>query len=156
MFYIFLFTFSIVGKVLLAYYGNPIFPNIFWVLFSLLFFLVGYLIYHSNIKLSNIYIFTIILLSVMLTGLGYYFNTVNNYPRQDTLYFFSAVGVTFAGLSIRVMLLFKKYSATIFNERIRNILLPVALGVCLIHPVFIDILEWLGIKGESYTLITVP
>ncbi|MGA2670075.1 MAG: acyltransferase family protein [Dehalococcoidia bacterium] len=152
-----LFAFSVVGQAVIFYYSYQFFPSIFWAMFLLPYFLAGYLINLANTNPPRAIVYVTIMLSVILTGVGNYFTAKSGGSNHWNLYFFSTLSITCVLLSVSVMYLLRKYSVSIISPNLGNRLTILTLGICLIHPVFLDILGWGGIWSVlSNTLFSIP
>jgi surface polysaccharide O-acyltransferase-like enzyme len=152
-----LFTFAIVAQAVMSYYSYLVFPSIFWSILFLPFFLTGYLVKAAKTNPSPPVVYLILILSIIITGLGNYFGTRAGNLNLWNPDFLSPLIITNVSLSICVMLLLKKYSRSIFRPSFGNRLTTITLGICLIHPIFLDILRWMGIKMFFYTsIISIP
>jgi len=123
-----------------------------WFLMFLPYYFMGYLIRKTNIKPRKLILFSVFFLSVTGTSLGFYLTAINNGLAKG-FYFYEYLSITVIPMSISIMFLLKEFSVPIINKKITKNIALLTLGVYLVHPVFIEIVNRIGFRSELYNPI---
>jgi len=144
-----MFLFAVVNSFYGVYSHHGEGLVIYWFLSYLPYFFLGYLIRMDD-TCPSIYILLIVfILSVMATLLGSYFFSIK--------YFYNYLSLTVIPMSISLMYLLKIWKFPIINKKTAKKLSLLTLGIYLVHPLIIEIFEYLGFSSTAFNpLFSVP
>lgn len=138
----------------LFYEESKLFLN--WFLSYIPYFFAGYLIRTDNRNYSKVLLWSVFLFSVSLTAIGSYIEATNKDLHKD-FYFYDYLSITVIPMSLSVMYLLKSWKTPIVSEVFTKTLSALTLGIYLIHPVFLEAIEYSGLGPLSlYPLISIP
>jgi surface polysaccharide O-acyltransferase-like enzyme len=120
-----------------------------WFLSYIPFFFLGYMVRTSSRRIPRPVLWSVFLLSSFLTALGCYVVSAGRDPDAG-LYFYRYLSVTVIPMSVSAMYLLRSWTRPIVSERFTASLSLLTLGVYLIHPVFLDTVEYLGFGPLSF------
>lgn len=133
-------------------------PDLFinWFLLYIPFFFIGYLIWKDNRKLSGVLLWSIFLISSLLTAIGYYLVSTGDKLLPDA-YFHGYLSITVVPMSISVMYLLKSWNKPILNNEgfTRQVSL-LTFGVYLVHPIIIEIVNKTNYIRGVHPVIAIP
>jgi surface polysaccharide O-acyltransferase-like enzyme len=148
------FTFLMAVLTRLFSGDSKLFIN--WFLPYVPYFFLGYLIRTDERDFSKAILWGVFLLSSCLTALGCYTLTVNS-DLNTGLYFYKYLSITVIPMSVSIIFLFKSWTNPIFSVNFTRSLSLLTLGVYLTHPVFMDIINHLGLRPLNfYPAISIP
>ncbi len=142
---IILFGMSMLNFVLINTDNVQLIINRF--LLYLSYFIAGHVIRVTKLRPNSILILVIFLASVALTSVGHYL-LARNSGLNEGMYFHGNLSITVVPMSLSIMFLLKELSFPIMNARISKHLASLSLGIYIVHPVFIDTLEYFGIPAR--------
>jgi surface polysaccharide O-acyltransferase-like enzyme len=151
-----LFLFSVTNFAYAKYFGeeSKLFLN--WFLLYIPFFFLGYLIRVSDAKYSSALLIGVSILSILITAIGCYYLTRYRDVTLDT-YFYGYLSISVVPMSISMMYLFKKWKAPFYNKKVTKKLSALSFGVYLVHPIFLESINYLGFGAVNYNpAISVP
>ncbi len=137
--------------------GSKLFIN--WFLLYIPFFFLGYLIRQDNSCPSKAVLWVTFLFMFILTCMGFYFVAVKVGKVGSTtgLYFYGSLSVSVIPMSISLMYLLKTWGKPIFNETFTKKLSLLTLGVYLIHPAILEIVNYKGYGAMNFhPVISIP
>jgi surface polysaccharide O-acyltransferase-like enzyme len=143
-----LFALSILGEVFISYYFNIDLPATFKFIFYLPYFLAGYLISRTTFNPSALILGMVFILSVALTSVGYHYSLRPDGTSNG--YFYQNLSITVAPMSISIMFLLKRFRVPIISPAFSDKLALLSLGVYLIHPFFLELLNFFGLAAKSF------
>ncbi len=142
-----------IGSRLLAG-GATLFSDLF--LSFIPFYFLGYLVRTGKFRIPKTLLAMVFIVSVSVTALGCYVLAIH-YGLNTGFYFYDYLSITVIPMSHSVMLLLKWWTAPAFFERLARTLSPLTLGVYLMHPVILDVLQYLGLGPLSFPpAISIP
>lgn len=132
-------------------------PELFinWFLLYLPFLFIGYLIRQDEYKKSNTILWSIFLLSSLLTLIGYYAVSIHNALLVDA-YFHGYLSITVIPMSISMMYLLKSWDTPLVNTNVTKQLSVLSFGIYLIHPVIVEILNKTGYIKAVHPIVAIP
>lgn len=126
-----------------------------WFLLYIPFFFTGYLIQQDHRKPPRIMLWAIFLISCVISSVGHYVVASNNQLFFDS-YFYGFTSITVIAMSVSVMYLLKSCDSPILGAHVNKQLTLLTLGVYLIHPVIIEIINKIGYLTKFHPVIGVP
>lgn len=137
---------------------NPGGPNLFinWFLYYTPYFIMGHIVRQTVSKPSKIVLFVIFGFSFLATAFGCYFINIRS-DLNTGFYFYDYFSVTVIPMSISMMFLLKTWESPIFSERVSRKLAALTLGIYLIHPIILEIMNYKTLGAFAYNpLVSVP
>lgn len=120
------------------------------------FFFLGYLIRQQNWCPSIIVLLGVFLFSLILTSVGCYILAVNK-DLATGMCFYGFLSVSVIPMSISAIYILKKLDVPFVNKRLTQKLSMLTLGVYLVHPMFLEMLNFIRYGAESFhPLISIP
>lgn len=120
------------------------------------YFFLGYYVRTSHANFRKSILWIVFSSSVFLTAMGCYF-VAKNQGLDAGLYFYNYLSITVIPMSVTVFYLFKNWTKPIGNEWLTNKLSSLTLGIYLIHPIFLEIIQYAGYWPLSFnSLISIP
>ncbi|OQW42740.1 MAG: hypothetical protein A4S08_11215 [Proteobacteria bacterium SG_bin4] len=127
-----------------------------WFLTYIPYFFLGYFIRTGQIHFKKPILWIVFSLSVFSTAMGCYFVTKNQ-GLDAGLYFYHYLSITVIPMSIAIFCLLKSWTKPIYNVQLTNKISSLTLGIYLIHPIFLEIIQYTGYGPLSYnSLISIP
>lgn len=127
-----------------------------WFLAYIPYFFLGYFVSTSRTTFRKPILWIIFSLSVFLTALGCYF-VAKNIGLDAGLYFYHYLSVTVIPMSVAVFYLLKNWTKPIGNLWLTNKISSLTLGVYLIHPIFLEIIQYAGYGPLAFNFsISIP
>ena len=127
-----------------------------WFLMYIPYFLLGDFVRTSKANYSKSILWGTFSLSVLLTAIGCYVAVIS-FGLHIGLYFYDYLSITVIPMSMSIMYLLKLWTKPIGNERLTKKLASLTLGIYLIHPVFLETIQYaLGGYHGLNPLISVP
>ena len=114
---------------------------IFWFLSFIPYFVMGYLIRQTVSQPSKLVLFVIFGLSFLGTAFGCYLVGIRS-GLNAGLYFYDNLSVTVIPMSVSIMFLLKTCEAPIFSESLTQKIASLTLGIYLIHPIILDVINY--------------
>lgn len=134
--------------------GDGLFIN--WFLLYVPYFFLGYLLRHSETYPSRKSVIFTLLTSIPLTAVGFYLLAIIA-GKSVGLYFYDYLSVTVIPMSVAVFWLFKAYKQPIGSMSMTKSLAALTLGVYLIHPMFLELFNFLGIGATAFpAIVSIP
>ena len=126
-------------------------PSLFlvWFLAYVPFFVTGYIIRCSEDKPRISLLGTVLVASFFATALGCYFVGVHD-AVERRLYFNQPLSVTIIPMSVSAMLLLKRLTSPLINIKFTRRLASMTLGIYLIHPFLLEIVNYKGLWTNSF------
>jgi surface polysaccharide O-acyltransferase-like enzyme len=137
------------------YFGiDSLFTNMF--LSYLGIFLAGHLIGKFTRILHKQTLILAFLLSVTVSCIGFYsFSRVG--VLEASLYFYDILGIPILIAALTIFPILKNIDQPIINRTLLAKLVPLSLGIYLIHPAILETLNYLGLKPTDYiSLFSIP
>ncbi|MEO0431234.1 MAG: acyltransferase family protein [Cyanobacteria bacterium J06656_5] len=150
------FTIASINFIYNSHYArgtSDLFIN--WFLLYIPFFFTGYLIQKDHRKPPRVVLWSIFLLSCIISSVGHYLIAINNQLFFDS-YFYGFTSLTVIAMSVSVMYLLKSCSSPILGAHFNKQLTLLTLGIYLIHPVIIEIVNKIGYLTKFHPIIAVP
>lgn len=120
------------------------------------FFLCGYLVGMVDIKVSKAAVCGALTASVLLTIAGVYFLSIQTDAKTGN-YFNDYLSVTVVPMSLCTLYLLRFWGKPILNASAAKKLSSLTLGVYLIHPIILDVLNYLKAGPLDYnSLLSIP
>lgn len=133
---------------------SKLFINLF--LSYIPYFFLGYLVRTSASDYPRRILWGIFGASVILTAVGYY-AVARNIGMDAGQYFYSYLSITVIPMSVSVMYLLKLWTKPIGSERLTKKVSALTLGVYLIHPIFLEIIQYAGYGPLAFNqAISIP
>lgn len=153
-----IFTFLIAMKnafcIKVFYEESKLFLN--WFLSYIPYFFAGYLIRTDNRNYPKVLLWSVFLFSVWLTAIRSYIEATNKDLHKD-FYFYDYLSITVIPMSLSVMYLLKSWKTPVVSEIFSKTLSALTLGIYLIHPIFLEAIEYAGFGPLSlYPLVSIP
>lgn len=127
-----------------------------WFLSYLPYFLLGYFVRFSEYRPHGGYLFLAISSSLLVTALGFYYATRLTSIHRG-LYFYDYLSLTVIPMSVAMVYAFKHWTAGKFLITLANFVAPFTLGIYLMHPIFLECLEYVNLPYMFGTpLVGVP
>ncbi len=134
--------------------GTTLFIN--WFLPYIPYFLLGHLIREDKKHHASTHLWFVFVLSLLFTSSGCYF-VATKIDLSMGLYFYDYLSVTVIPMSISIMYLLKTLEKPIFNTALTKKLSILTLGIYLIHPAFIELIDHMGYGANNHqSIISVP
>ncbi len=133
-------------------------PTLFinWFLSFIPFFFIGYWIRQDHRNPSKTLLWGIFLISVILTFTGCYLLSTAT-SLKNGLYFYEYLSLTVIPMSISLMYILKSWNEPVVSVSFTRKLSHLTLGVYLVHPVFLEIINYFGYGADHYhTVIGIP
>ncbi|HBN74946.1 MAG TPA: hypothetical protein DD473_03810 [Planctomycetaceae bacterium] len=133
-------------------------PSLFinWFLLYLPYYFLGHLIREDDVPRSTVLLWLTFVVSSLVTSVGCYLVSIRN-GLDSGLYFYGYLSVSVIPMSISAMYLLKKLNAPIINSEFIRKMSALTLGVYLIHPVLLEVINQLGYGANDYKYaISVP
>lgn len=129
---------------------------VFWFLSYVPYFFLGHLIRTATWQPGKPVLLGVLVASGLSTAGGlYYLATLTD--LQTGLYFYSYLSITVIPMSVSVMYLLKTWTTPLVSDRFTQRTAALTLGVYLIHPVFLEIINHAGFRpGAYYPVLSVP
>lgn len=153
---LFSFIFSLINgiAVRIGWVESNLFIN--WFLPYIPYFILGYFIRTSNLSLPIPGLLGIFGTSVFLTAAGCYV-AAEKAGLNAGYYFYDYLSITVIPMSASIFFILRLWSKPIGNQKIAKTISSLTLGIYLIHPVFLDIIEYAGYgPGEFNQAISIP
>lgn len=153
IFIIFTFIIAALNAIVDTFFHaySKVFPN--WFLYFIPFFFIGHLIRTDEKKHSLPMLLAIFFSSIFLTAIGLYFLSKKE-GLETGLYFYAYLSVTVIPMSISILYLLKHFWWFTVNSNLIKKLSNLSLGVYLIHPVFLEIMDYCGLNQINFNPIT--
>lgn len=120
------------------------------------YFFSGYLIGNSNYYFSRGILTLTFILAGVFTAIGCYLLGIG-FGINRGLYFYGYLGVSVIPMSLSIFLLLKDYKKPLFSHSMVKKLASLSLGIYLIHPAFIILFIFIGIRAKSFnSIISIP
>lgn len=130
--------------------GNSLFIN--WFLLYLGYYLVGYLLGSSHIRISPYVLWGVFILTVLGTAIGCYLLSLKS--GIDTgLYFYNYLSPLVILMSLSIFFIFKEHESILAKNRFIEWLSSCTLGIYLIHPFVIWVLKMIGLEVVNFNPI---
>jgi len=131
-------------------------PFINWFLSYIPFFFLGYFIRQDNHTPSKLLLWGIFIISFILTFIGCYILAI--YTDLDNgLYFYGYLSITVIPMSISLMYILKSWNNPIVNTSFTKQFSILALGVYLVHPIILEIINYKKYGAMSFhPIISIP
>ena len=126
-----------------------------WFILYLPYFIAGYLIRKDKNNYSNLFLFFVLILSLIVTAGGCYIVALN-YGLELGLYFYGSLSISVIPLAISIMYLIKKINIPIFGLKVTKKISFLSFGVYLIHPIILEIIKPLGLWNNLNAVVSVP
>ncbi len=121
-----------------------------WFLYFLPYFLAGHLIAGARSLPGPWLSGGLFLLAVLATAVGCY--ALSRYAGGTAgFYFYGYLSVTLIPMSLAILVLLRRLDQPIINPGIGRKLAGLSLGVYLIHPIYIDLLQLAGLGPNAFT-----
>ena len=116
----------------------------------------GYLIGKCKSSLPQRVLMLIFILGILSTASGCYL-LGKTFGTNRGLYFYGYLSVTVIPTSLSFCLLLRGYERPLFRHSVIRKLASISLGMYLIHPVFIIVFIFIGIRPKSFNpIISIP
>jgi len=117
-----------------------------WFVWYLGYFFLGHYVseFCECQSFSRNFLLLIYVTSVILTAIGYWLT--QNGTLRIGLYFYDYLSLPVVAMSIAVFIFIKQMTSVVWLQQFA----PVVFGVYLIHPIFVDMLRFLGITAERF------
>lgn len=120
-----------------------------WFLSYIPYFFLGYLVRTSESDYPSRILWGVFVVSVILTAAGCY--AVAKKEGLDAgLYFYSYLSITVIPMSVSVMHLLKSWTKPIGSKGLTKKISALTLGVYLIHPIFIEMIQYAGYGSLAF------
>ncbi|MEZ8143565.1 hypothetical protein A1OO_09175 [Enterovibrio norvegicus FF-33] len=127
-----------------------------WFLLYVPYFFLGYLLRQTERYPPFRMIVGVFVTTFVVTSLGF-FLLASASSVKIGLYFYDYLSLTVIPMSISVMFMFKRKNRPLWTTDVTKALASLTLGVYLIHPMVLEILNFAGIGAMSFTpLISIP
>jgi surface polysaccharide O-acyltransferase-like enzyme len=127
-----------------------------WFLSYIPYFFLGHLIRTDERNFSKTILWGIFFLSSCSTALGCYIVAIIK-DLDSGLYFYDSLSITVIPMSVSIMYLLRSWASPIMSENFTRTLSLLTLGLYLIHPIFIDTIQYLGFGPLNfYPAVTIP
>ncbi|TOE34567.1 acyltransferase [Vibrio parahaemolyticus] len=139
-------------------YIYPSGPSLFITsfLYYVPFFFLGNLIMREDYTPPKVVLWGVFLSSSVLTSVGCYILALNT-DLSTGMYFYGFMSISVIPMSISAFYLLKHQTAPILNINLTKQLSILTFGVYLIHPVFLEVINFLKLGAMSFhPLISVP
>lgn len=134
--------------------GTMLFIN--WFLPYVPYFFLGYFVREDKKHYSRTHLCVVFCLSFLLTSLGCYFVATKS-DLSMGLYFYNYLSLTVIPMSISIIYLLKTLDRPIFGTAFSKKLSILTLGIYLIHPVFLELIRFLGYGANNFQpIISIP
>jgi len=131
-------------------------PFINWFLSYIPFFFLGYFIRQDNHAPSKLLLWGIFIISFILTFIGCYILAINT-DLDNGLYFYGYLSITVIPMSISLMYILKSWNNPIVNTSFTKQLSILTLGVYLVHPIILEIINYKKYGAMSFhPIISIP
>ncbi len=133
-------------------------PELFcyFFLYYIPYFFMGHMIRTTSKIPSKGILAAILVTAVGLTALGCYLLSLQT-DLPTGLYFLNFLSISVIPMSISVMYLLKTWEKPIFQERTERKIASLTLGVYLIHPIFLEIINYLKLSPfANFPLASIP
>lgn len=135
-------------------FGSKLF--ITWFLPYIPFFFLGYLIRTDEREYPKLVLWIIFILSSFLTAVGCY-TVASSKGLYVGLYFYDYLSITVIPMSVSIMYLMKSWTKPIVSAKLTRTVSVLALGVYLIHPVFLESISYIVYTQVDFSpAISVP
>jgi surface polysaccharide O-acyltransferase-like enzyme len=147
-----IFTFFIAALNALVSSESKLFVD--WFLSYIPFFFLGHLIRTDERNITKKILWSVFLLSSLLTAAGYYIAAIN---IGDGSYFYGNLSITVIPMSVSIMYLLKSWTSPIGSMKFTRSLSLLTLGVYLIHPIFIETIQYFKLGPLNfYPAVSIP
>ncbi|WP_407332995.1 acyltransferase [Enterovibrio sp. 27052020O] len=127
-----------------------------WFLLYVPYFFLGYLLRQTERYPSFRLIIGVFFAAFVMTALGFYFLAWVSSVKIG-LYFYDYLSISVIPMSVSMMFIFKRKSQPLWNPHVTKVLASLTLGVYLIHPMVLEILNFVGVGAMSFSpLISIP
>lgn len=134
--------------------GSRLFIN--WFLAYIPYFFLGYLVRTDERKISKGVLSIIFLLTSLLTAVGSYLVVTNNTLAMG-LYFYGYLSISVIPMSVSVIYLLKTWTKPLVSERFTWTLALLTLGIYLVHPIFLEIIQYSGFGPlDIHPAVSIP
>ncbi len=150
-----LFVFSMLGNAFVSYFVSSHIPAFFTFIYYLPYFLAGYLIVRTKYEPPAWLLWITFIVFGLLNGLCYYLTLGANGSSNG--YFFNTLCITIVPMSISMMFLLKRSNMSFVTPAAGSKIALLSLGIYLVHPFFLDTLNYFGISGRLFLpVISIP
>ena len=136
--------------------GPGLFIN--WFLAYVPYFIMGHIVRQTVSIPSTLVLFVIFGFSFLATAFGCYFVSIRS-DLNAGLYFYNYLSVTVIPMSVSIMFFLKTWETPIFSESITRKISSLTLGVYLIHPIILNVINYkaLGLGAMAFhPVVSVP
>ena len=134
--------------------GSKLFIN--WFLLYVPFFFLGYLIRQDNHNPKKSILWSVFIASIILTFYGCYILAENS-SLEHGLYFYGYLSVSVVPMSISLMYILKASGKPIINTSFTKKLSILTLGIYLVHPVILEIINYIQYgAGSFHPIVSIP
>lgn len=120
------------------------------------FFLFGHLILTCERNLSKTILWGVFLFSSGITAIGCFIFSINKNLHAG-LYFYDYLSISVIPMSVSIMYLLKLWTKPIYSEKYTISLSSLTLGVYLIHPIFLNTIQYFGFDPlKYYPAVSIP
>jgi surface polysaccharide O-acyltransferase-like enzyme len=150
-----LFAFSMLGNAFINYSVATKIPAVFTFIYYLPYFLAGYVISKIDYQPPAWALWVTFAVSGVLNSICYYLTLGPD--RASNEYFFNTLCITIVPMSISMMFLIRKIRIPGLSQALGSKIAFFSLGIYLIHPFFLDILNYIGVTALVFTpVLAVP
>jgi len=127
-----------------------------WFLSYTPFFFLGHFIRHDDRYPSIFLLWGVFIISFISTFMGCYIVAINK-DLNIGLYFYGYLSATVIPMSISLMYILRTWNKPIINDSVTNNLSILTLGIYLIHPMVLEIIEYKQYGAMSFhPMISIP
>lgn len=127
-----------------------------WFLLYVPYFFLGFLLRKTTYYPSPKFVLSAFTASVCLTAFGFYF-LAESAGKTAGLYFYDYLSISVIPMSVCVMFMFKKRNLPIWDNKKTKLLASLTLGVYLLHPMVLEVLNFAGVGAMAFpAIISIP
>lgn len=134
--------------------ADPWFFN--WFLFYVPYFVLGYVIRHTQLRIAHAYLWLGLLITVAATAWGVFALSTRTDLSTGT-YFYDNLSITVIPMSACIILLVRDWNREFIHPHLTQVLSQLTLGVYLLHPIVLDIAYYFDINALTlHPLWSIP
>lgn len=153
---ILLFVISFINLInsKLRHIDSKLFIN--WFVNYIPYYFLGYYIKSTKYKFSPIFLWSSFIICIMITAIGCY--VVAKFKNLESgLYFYENFSISVIPMSFFIFHILKLFKKPIINLHTTNIVASTTFGIYLIHPIFLELMIFLGYSPLKFNpILSIP
>ncbi len=120
------------------------------------YFFLGHLIMNYDQNASKFVLWCIFISAFFITAIGCFVFAIKE-DLHAGLYFYDNLSISVIPMSVSIMYLLKKWNNPIYTKKVTVSLSSLTLGVYLIHPIFLEAIQYVGLNPLKYNpAVSIP